>query len=363
MKFCVKIFSVILIVFQLLLNNNLQAQSKLLVKSIEYDVPIVMVYPDNLQYEAYNDYWWESHIETSYRMPFLKTLINKAKNGTLDVYDKAGKLLTKNDVCRFINRCDTLTYQQTVPFFQRYDTVVLSELYPAEIQFIRFREQWYYDTATFKITKQISEYAPVSVEYDKNGKKTGKTTALFWIRCNKNGNDHFVSLTNLISYNINLFQDLKEPYFVKRLNVSDDSLKVRHYTDLLSNNAENGKVKIYNDYEVENFYGYDQDSIEPLSKNALNSKFLMIDTIGLIRPFEPYEEYDTIIFQHIENNNFKGITFYEKWLIDENSLALKKEILGISPVLLDYDYDGQLKGFKRLFHYSFEKPARLFFTK
>jgi|WetSurMetagenome_2_1015567.scaffolds.fasta_scaffold114690_2 hypothetical protein len=364
MKFRNIILSAFFIIIQFLCCHITHAQNKTLIKSIEYDVPIFNEFSYNLNSgRAYSD-WWDGNIETSKLLPFQKEVIEKASNGEIKVYDGAGNQLTLKDVNQIISRPDTLRYQRLTPPFDIYDTIVFEKIYPGDVQYLRFREQWVYDSNTFKITKQISEYSPVWVEYNQENKKTGKTIALFWIKCNKDSNKDFKPFTDLIGYNLLLNNKVNISYLNKFKTISDDTLSRKQFFSAFTNAAENGKMKIYEDYDIENFYNYDSDIILPLNKISAYLKFNLIDTLHLFKSYPPYDEYDTIIIDRLDRNNIIGLMFNESWLIDTKTLEIKKEILGFSTLIDDiYNYDEEFIGIKKLFYYSFDRPFRFFELK
>lgn len=72
---------------------------------------------------------------------------------------------------------------------------------------------------------------------------------------------------------------------------------------------------------------------EPLSVNQVES--LLSDTIHMVlqRPYDPYDEYDTTIYQVTLPSDFEILRFLEEWKYDEKTLQIDKKILGICPVM------------------------------
>ena len=332
-------------------------------KSVEYDVPVFNENAYDFRYGTANNDWWDGNIETSKRSAFQKAIIEKASTGAINVYGDDGKLLSAKDVDLILSHKETLRYQQTLPPFQQYDTVISGKLFYGDIQYLRFREQWSYDAKTFKITKQITGYAPVWVEYDQNNKKTGKTKALFWIHYSDSEKKNYQPLTDLISYNLPLFAVIDQPQFINLFHCSNDTMLRKQYVDSLTHYAENNKVKIYDCNDIEGFFNDDQDSISALKKEGAFFKFNDIDSMTLTRNDPPYETYDTVILKSLDRYKIIGLKFFEKWMIDGKTLEIKKEILGFTTLIDIFDYDEKFTGMQKLFYFSFDKPTENFKLK
>lgn len=85
--------------------------------------------------------------------------------------------------------------------------------------------------------------------------------------------------------------------------------------------AEKGDVKIFDYYN-----------------NALNSNQLsaiLTDTVylSLVRPYPPYEEYDTMVINSRTFRDISKIRFLEEWKWDPESLEIEKEVIAIGPVV------------------------------
>ncbi len=145
--------------------SSLVAQNKILINSIEYDVPIFNAYAYNIDYgKPYCD-WWDRNIETSKRTLLQRTILSKVKSGQVKVFNDNGVILSPEDIRAVLSRPDTLTYQRIEYPFDPYDTIIMGEIYHGDIQYIRFKEQWVFNVKTFEISKVITEYAPVWVAY------------------------------------------------------------------------------------------------------------------------------------------------------------------------------------------------------
>jgi hypothetical protein len=72
---------------------------------------------------------------------------------------------------------------------------------------------------------------------------------------------------------------------------------------------------------------------EPLTVGQVES--MMVDTVHMVlqRPYDPYDEYDTTIYQVTLPTDFEILRFLEEWKYDEKSLLIDKKVLGICPVM------------------------------
>ncbi len=348
------------------LSPGVKAQDKTLIKSIEYDVPIF----NELSYDFTTGIskcdWWDRNIENSRLFPFQQSLITKALDGIIKVFDDKGNLLNSKEICHILSQPDTIHYLRTSPPFDEYDTILNRSIFPGDIKYLRFREQWTYDSITFKINKQITGYSPLKVEYDPLNNKAGKIKSLFWIKCNTDSNVDYQPLAELIRYMVPLFTNVKLVDSLQLINISDDTLTRFQFLNSFINSVEKGQLNIYDNYEIESFYNYYTDKITVLSKEKSQAKIVKTDTYNIVRPDPPYDEYDSVIINRLNINNIGGFEFYEKWLINAKTLEIKKEVLGFETIIENFDYTDlyvTIPRDEKLFYFSFEKPLRSFELK
>lgn len=95
-------------------SERLNAQEKVLVKSIEYDVPI---YNESTNFGSFQGpEWWKNNLETSARLFLENSIIKKAKNGSIRVYNDEGKLMSHPDIeKKLISSIDTITLIRPEP--------------------------------------------------------------------------------------------------------------------------------------------------------------------------------------------------------------------------------------------------------
>jgi hypothetical protein len=136
--------------------------------------------------------------------------------------------------------------------------------------------------------------------------------------CEQRKEDNRTLITKKIQYDVPIVNmDPTYDWWIKNIEGSDRE-------DLLNNifdRALSGDVQAY-DYFM-----------KPLS--ARQVEMMLVDTIiyTLQRPYDPYDEYDTMIIERIEPNHVSIIRFLEEWKYDEKTLEIDKKIYAISPVL------------------------------
>ncbi len=349
--------TIILLITQLLSITDTLAQRKVLVKSIEYDVPIF----NELSYNFTNGTpyadWWDQNIEESKRYPFVKILMDKAENGEIEVYNDEGAVISVSEVNQILTLPDTVKYQRSFPPYNFYDTILLRKICPGVIQYLRFREDWYFDARTFEITKQISEYAPIWVEYH-NKKKTGRTKYLFWIKCGNKANRDFKILTDLIGYDLPLKLETDHPSFADIYKLTDESNNSRQYINLYTDAIEMGEKDAYKCTDIVNFYNYNLDSIKPLGKQEAYSLFNITDSLMMQMSSPPYYWYDTVVHKTLDRNDILGLKFLETWHMNPLTFEIKKEIIGTSTLVGKYDsYEGFMR-IEELFYYPYDVPVK-----
>ncbi|MDP2424389.1 MAG: hypothetical protein U1C46_07695 [Bacteroidales bacterium] len=108
--------------------------------------------------------------------------------------------------------------------------------------------------------------------------------------------------------------------------------------------AYSGKVRTYD------YYNYRE-----LSGDQVRSIGSRIDTLSFRRNTPPYDFYDTIIRKELSIYNITRIRFIEEWKLNNKTLELKKYIIGMAPLVENFDEDGNLRGFMPLFWIFFDE--------
>jgi len=86
-------------------------------------------------------------------------------------------------------------------------------------------------------------------------------------------------------------------------------------------------------------------------------KMIGADTVyrTLIRPFAPYDEYDTVIITKLDYEDIKRIRFLEEWQYDENEIVVDKKVIGIAPLIEKIDSEGNMLAVQLLFWLYFDE--------
>ena len=107
--------------------------------------------------------------------------------------------------------------------------------------------------------------------------------------------------------------------------------------------------------------------------SALSDQFLVPNTykelmdqlqstksMTLKRPYEPYDDYDTVITKNFEAADVKLLRIKEDFYFDRQRSMMEVRILGICPVMDDIDESGNYRGPKPLFWIYFPECRNLF---
>jgi hypothetical protein len=136
--------------------------------------------------------------------------------------------------------------------------------------------------------------------------------------CDEKKEDNRTLITKKIQYDVPIVNmDPTYDWWIKNIEGSDREALVNNIFE----RALAGDVQAY-DYFM-----------EPISARQVEK--MLVDTLlyTLQRPYDPYDEYDTMVIKKIEPKHVSIIRFLEEWKYDEKSLAIDKKIYAISPVL------------------------------
>lgn len=356
------------ILFSLLIFPRiLHAQNQVLIKSIEYDVPIIN--KDLCQGSELSETdWWKRNIETSKRWYFQQAILNKAIDGQIKVYDDNGNELNTVAITKLVTFSDTVRLARSKPPYNFYDTIISKYISPSEIHGIRFRETWYYDTISYKITKEITQYSPL-ITLDKAIKVQNKTKyvtqdiPLFWIKTNPNADiKDYITLTDYILYNCPIYYNMPVamPQFGNLVNISTDTMSRKIYTWDLMFAAISNNIKAYLSTDINDYYVYVIDSMAAFSKSEIFELAAKCDTLRMERATPPHEFVDSVVCTVKDIDGVTMLRFHEKWLLDPNTMELQKEVMALSPCEEVKNSDGHFKGIKPLFNVMFGKAVRCF---
>jgi gliding motility associated protien GldN len=140
-----------------------------------------------------------------------------------------------------------------------------------------------------------------------------------------------------------------------------------YYPEIPHNNWRNFMQVIMDALKEGSITAYDaslptDEFTVPLTYQEIMSTLERTDTVQLQRPYPPYEWYDTVINQEFNSTDVKQFRIKEDWFFDKQRSVLDVRMLGICPVVDDFDEKGNLRGTKPLFWIYFPE-ARMVFAK
>ncbi|MFC1731581.1 gliding motility protein GldN [candidate division KSB1 bacterium] len=127
----------------------------------------------------------------------------------------------------------------------------------------------------------------------------------------------------------------------------------RSFVTILFDGLKEGSLTAYEISHTDEF-------LVPLTYQRVLETLERTDTITLQRLEPPYDYYDTVIRQEFNPQDVKQIRLKEDWFFDKQRSVLDVRIIGICPVMDDYDELGNYKGPKPLFWIYFPEARPLF---
>lgn len=149
--------------------------------------------------------------------------------------------------------------------------------------------------------------------------------ALTLAMCQPKADDTLTTITNKIQYDVPIINtDPNYDWWIKNIGGEDREALVNNIFDRVLS----GDVQAYDYFN------------SPMSVNHVRS--LLVDSIHqiLMRPYEPYAEYDTLIIEEIKPSDISILRFLEVWKYDEKTLRMDKHVYAICPVI-EVDVNGQ----------------------
>jgi len=89
--------------------------------------------------------------------------------------------------------------------------------------------------------------------------------------------------------------------------------------------------------------------IIPMSYKEIMAKVEKADTTQFQRDYPPYEFYDTVIIKKFKPTDVKKFRVKEDWFFDKQRSMMEVRIIGICPIIDQFDTKGDFKGVKPLF--------------
>jgi len=130
------------------------------------------------------------------------------------------------------------------------------------------------------------------------------------------------------------------PWWVQNLEGSSRETFIKG----IINAAYEGKVKAYD---------VDHKLLSPAEVKAIEN---FTDTILGPSPVAPYNDTTIIMEHHLSLDKINRVRFLEEWRMDETTLEMEKKVIGICPVIENYDENGEFRAWQPLFWIYFD-PA------
>ena len=166
--------------------------------------------------------------------------------------------------------------------------------------------------------------------------------AAFVVSCS---NDKGELLTERIQYDVSIKSpEVDLAWFVQNL----EGLKREKLIHAVMDAARSGKFKVY-----------DVMSNKPLTTDEILAVGTRTNMLTLQRPYEPYENYDTIIKHELQLSDVSRMRFLEEWYMNEKNGFVTKKVIAICPLVASYTETGELRGYQPLFWISYVKDFPL----
>jgi hypothetical protein len=146
-------------------------EKEVITKKIQYDV--------NIKSPDADWDWWIQNIVGPDREKLVDMIMDGALSGKFQAYDYFSDSISPADIKMMLADTFYLTYKRSVPPYDEFDTTVIMNITRADIQRIRFLEEWRIDPETMQFEKKIMGIGPVAHRYDLAGNE--RWQPLFWI--------------------------------------------------------------------------------------------------------------------------------------------------------------------------------------
>lgn len=126
-----------------------------------------------------------THADSIAIQKYMNLFLDKVFKDSIIAYDVfEGDLATSpvngKDLYKILNRTDTIKQKRTEPPYDTYDTIIKST---ANVNAIRFMEEWSFDPVIMAIEKKVVGICPVEMCYDENNEFKGYKP-YFWVYFN-----------------------------------------------------------------------------------------------------------------------------------------------------------------------------------
>ncbi len=316
MKFLLGAIVVVAVCFASCNNgDNKENQAVSLSKNIEYTVKIY----NSMDLGEGGGQWYRENIEASTRLPYLDLLLKSAESGVMKITDTSGNVIDTAKLKSFFFASDTITMTRPMPPYDMYDTVLSARIVtPSNIVALRFREEWSYDPTTLAITKKVVAVAPIksitTFDAETGMPDINYLLSPYWINFDEKSYPTYM-LTQRIMYGV----DFKQAVYANVKNI-DSTLIEKYFNTILERICSDSLA----------CYEYTGEDLANHRLSGAEVKTLM------------KEQPET--FKNISN-----IRFLEEWTFDYTNLSLTKRVVGVCPVTVEYDENGEIRGYRPLF--------------
>ncbi len=172
MKYSLYILVLLALLMQMACHNN---STEIITKKIQYDVNIKSPNPD---YD-----WWIQNLVGPQRDKLVDLIIAGAKSGKWQAYDYFNDSINKYEVRDIFADTTVVAMTRTTPPYETFDTMIIRQILPHDIERLRFMEEWSIDKQNLQFKKKVIGIAPIARRLDFNGIE--RWQPLFWIYTDK----------------------------------------------------------------------------------------------------------------------------------------------------------------------------------
>ena len=327
-------------------NNALMQKDLIIEERIPLDLLHYSVATDNFQQKLLKSLHFEC--ENFNNIDFLALLKQKLLDKTIsNYYDfkpysyMPSKMLSKDEITENMGGGIDEIYVEDIETGEMKLVEIEIEINKAELNGIMSNDKWYFDEKNFKLTKEVKAYCPIRKYYTENDGDEDD------VRYRKIGyfvfNDFKDEKAKLESESrMKLFKKLKYEFYLENINYeklksTNDEFYYIHF--------EKNNSPFWTSYAINKFRdiildrvltaqseAYDFNTGKKLSiKQVLKNLGQTTKTIW-IDDFTPDEIFEKKIKIFFDKREIKSVIFIENWYIDQQTMRLKKEIVGVAPV-------------------------------
>ena len=167
------------ILFLQIVSSCEYGKNEIVSEKIQYDVNIKSPDPD---YD-----WWIQNLPGPQREKLVETILTGAINGKFQAYDYYNNPISPAEVSAILSDTTVVRLTQVEPPYETYDSIIIYNIIPEDIQRIRFLEEWRMNTEDLSFEKKIVGIAPVARRVVLN---IERWQPLFWIYPDKEFEDN-----------------------------------------------------------------------------------------------------------------------------------------------------------------------------